>query len=264
MHGAHIAMPGQYLRKLTGKNRSQDANRHLGLVLAFVAGATNAGGFLAVHQYTSNMTGHVSGMADDIALALYGPALAGLGIVLSFIAGAACCAIMVNYSRRHRLHGEYAFPLLLEALLLLGFGLMGASFARTDGQTFSMIAMLLGFIMGLQNAVITKISHAEIRTTHVTGLITDMGIELGKLCYWNRTHLEDQAPVRANHARLRLLSWLATAFFSGGVLGAWGFKHVGYTATVPLALLLIILALPPITDDARKILRQKLPGQASH
>jgi len=42
--------------------------------------------------------------------------------------------------------------------------------------------VLLCFIMGLQNAVITKISHAEIRTTHVTGLVTDVGIELGVCC----------------------------------------------------------------------------------
>ncbi len=247
-------MPVQYLRKLTGKHRNQDANRHLGFVLAFVAGAINAGGFLAVHQYTSNMTGHVSAMADDIALELYGPALAGLGVVLAFIMGAACCAIMVNYSRRHRLHGEYAFPLLLEALLLLAFGLMGAQFPQTNGQTLSVIAMLLGFIMGLQNAVITKISHAEIRTTHVTGLITDLGIELGKSLYWNRISLQDHLPVTANHPRIRLLGTLALSFFLGGMLGAWGFKHLGYISTVPLAILLIALALPHVADDTLALL----------
>lgn len=251
-------MPIQYLRKLTGKHRNHDANRHLGFVLAFIAGAINAGGFLAVHQYTSNMTGHVSEMADDLALELYGPALAGLGVVLAFITGAACCAIMVNYSRRHRLHGEYAFPLLLEALLLLAFGLLGAHFPHThDGQTISVIAMLLGFIMGLQNAVITKISHAEIRTTHVTGLITDLGIELGKSLYWNRISVQDQLPVTANHPRIRLLGTLALSFFSGGVLGALGFKHLGYLSTVPLAILLIALALPHVADDAIRMLHPR-------
>ena len=53
-------MPLNYARRLTGRDRTVLANRHLGCVLAFVAGAANAGGFLAVRQYTSHMTGIVS------------------------------------------------------------------------------------------------------------------------------------------------------------------------------------------------------------
>ncbi|MBP9712966.1 MAG: DUF1275 domain-containing protein [Sterolibacterium sp.] len=250
-------MPIQYLRRLTGKHRSPDANRHLGFMLAFVAGAINAGGFLAIHQYTSNMTGHVSSMADDIALERYALALTGLGVLLSFMAGAACCAIMVNYARRRHLHSEYALPLLLEAALLLCFGLLGAKIAQIDGSHLSMIAMLLGFIMGLQNAVITKISKAEIRTTHVTGLVTDIGIELGKLAYWNRHAHPGEAPVQANFERLALFSRLVISFFSGGVLGAWGFKHLGYLSTLPLALLLVLLVITPVSDDIRARLRRE-------
>ena len=59
-------MPIQYLRRLTSPQRTDDANRRLGQSLAFVAGAANAGGFLAVKQYTSHMSGIVSAMADDI------------------------------------------------------------------------------------------------------------------------------------------------------------------------------------------------------
>ncbi|MBC7728674.1 MAG: DUF1275 family protein, partial [Microbacteriaceae bacterium] len=61
-------MPRQTLRTLVGRSRTRRANRHLGLLLAFVAGAANAGGFLAVQRYTSHMTGVVSGVADDLAL----------------------------------------------------------------------------------------------------------------------------------------------------------------------------------------------------
>ena len=50
-------MPVDYLRELTGHERQSRGNRHLGLSLAFIAGATNAGSFLAVGQYTSHMTG---------------------------------------------------------------------------------------------------------------------------------------------------------------------------------------------------------------
>ena len=85
-------MPIQYARKLTGSRRSAQANHQLGMVLAFVAGAANAGGFLAVHQYTSHMTGIVSSMADHLALRQWQDYLAGFGALLSFIGGAACSA----------------------------------------------------------------------------------------------------------------------------------------------------------------------------
>ena len=253
-----IVMPVQYLRRLTGKHRSQHANRHLGFVLAFVAGAINAGGFLAVQQYTSHMTGIVSAMADHLALGLYLPVLAGVGVLLSFVAGAACSAVMVNYSRRRQLHGEYAFPLLLEAFLLLCFGLLGHTLEKIDGLFVSMTVMLLGFIMGLQNAVITKISRAEIRTTHITGIVTDIGIELGRLLYWNRHQIEDMPPVKANREHLWVLSCMLVCFFGGGVSGALGFKHSGYSATVPLALVLIVLAITPVLDDLLVFSRRRL------
>lgn len=251
-------MPIKYARRLTGRRRSADANRHLGLVLAFVAGATNAGGFLAVQQYTSHMTGIVSSMADNLVLGAYDLVLGGLGGLLSFLLGAACSAIMVNYSRRHQLHSEFALPLLFEALLLLGFGVLGARLSGIHGLFVPVTVMLLCFIMGLQNALITKLSHAEIRTTHITGIVTDIGIELGKLLYWNVDQSPQQHPVRVNRQRLRVLGLLALNFFGGGVLGALGFKYLGYVATLPLALLLVLLAAVPALDDLSRLGRRLL------
>ena len=126
-------MPIHFARRLTGHQRSIDANRHLGVTLAFIAGAINAGGFLAVQQYTSHMTGIVSGMADQLALGNHALVLAGFGAILSFLTGAACTALMVSHARLHRLHSEYALPLLLEAMLLLGFGLLGGWLSAIDG-----------------------------------------------------------------------------------------------------------------------------------
>ncbi|HLD66691.1 MAG TPA: YoaK family protein, partial [Pseudomonas sp.] len=118
-------MPIHYARRLTGRKRSADLDRHLGFTLAFVAGAINAGGFLAVQQYSSHMTGIVSAMADNLALGAYELVLGGAGGLLSFMAGAAGSAVLINHARRRRMHSEYALPLLLEALLLIGFGLLG-------------------------------------------------------------------------------------------------------------------------------------------
>lgn len=249
-------MPVDYARRLTGRKRTPGANRHLGLTLAFVAGAINAGGFLAVHQYTSHMTGIVSAIADNLALGNPALVLGGVGALLSFLLGAGCSAVMINYSRQRDMHSEYALPLLLEAGLLLCFGLLGARLSHMSGLFVPLTVMLLCFIMGLQNAMVTKLSRAEIRTTHLTGVITDIGIELGKLAYWNRAS-GTREPIRADRDRLIVLVSLVMCFFVGGIAGAVGFSRVGYISTVPLALLLVLLAAVPTADDVRHYFRQR-------
>lgn len=231
------------------RQRSRTANRQLGLTLAFVAGAINAGGFLAVQQYTSHMTRIVSSMADNLALGAFGLALGGLGALLSFVNGALCSAVLINFSRRRRLYSQYALPLPLEAVLLLVFGILGARLQDAPGIFVSFTVGLLCYIMGLQNAMITKLSGSEIRTTHVTGIVTDIGIELGKLVYVNRSERPGLPPVLANRQRLAINLLLLLCFFVGGVVGALGFKHIGFLSAVPLAMLLVVLALVPLADD---------------
>ncbi len=249
-------MPIQFARRLTGRNRTHQANRILGVTLAFVAGAINAGGFLAVQQYTSHMTGIVSAMADNFVLGNMALVLVGLGALLSFMMGAACSAVLVHYARRKDMHSEFALPLLLEAALLLIFGLLGARLMGVAGLFVPVTVMLLCFMMGLQNAVISKLSNAEIRTTHVTGLVTDIGIEIGKLLYWNRHPTSVALTVLANRQRLRILLLLVGAFFVGGVAGAFGFQTVGFSATIPLAFLLVLMAGMPAIDDLREMWRR--------
>lgn len=245
-------MPIPYLRRLTGKERERSFNLRLAFLLAFIAGVTNAGGLFAVGQYTSHMSGIVSSIADNLAVHQVRLALAGLGSLASFMLGAACTALLVNWGRRRNLQSQYAFPLMLEAMLLLSFGVLGNRLVRHEWFFVSGTVVLLCFIMGLQNAIITKLSQAEIRTTHVTGMVTDVGIELGKMLYWNR---HKDAPVSADKAKLLVLSALVSLFFFGGVVGALSFQRVGFISTVPLALILVLLAAVPIADDLRDHLR---------
>ncbi|MCH7343799.1 DUF1275 domain-containing protein [Pelomonas sp. CA6] len=244
-------MPLELARRLVGKDRTVAANRSLGRLLAFVAGAINAGGFLAVQQYTSHVTGMLSALADNLALGQLALVFDGLVAVLSFLSGAMACAVLVNYARRRRLSSEYALPLLAEALLILCFGLLGSQLTQFEALLVPFTVILLCFIMGLQNAVVTKLSNAVIRTTHMTGIVTDLGIELGKLLYVNDRRVE-MAPVRADRDRLAVLASLLLSFVMGGVVGAFGFKWVGYAFTVPIALLLATFALVPFWDDLRR------------
>ena len=239
------------IRGFTSLQRTPQSDLKLGSVLAFVAGATNAGGLLAVGQYTSHMTGIVSSVADNLVLGQVGLALSGLIALLAFLVGAITTAWLVNWGLRHELRSAYGLPLMVEAVLLLVFGLFGAALGLMQAVLVPLTVVLLCFIMGLQNAVITKISQARIRTTHVTGLVTDLGIELGKLLYVNR-HPE-MAPVRADRQRLRVHLQLIGCFLGGGVVGALGFKHLGYLSTVPLAALLLLLVLRPALDDWKRL-----------
>ena len=230
-------------------HRSAASNLRLGCALCVVAGATNAGGFLAVGEYTSHMTGILSSVADNIVLGQLPLAAAGLALLSAFIGGSMTTAWIVNWSQRRQMRSAFACPLLVESALLLVFGLFGTAIHHFGDLFVPLTVVLLCFIMGLQNAVITKVSNAEIRTTHVTGLLTDLGIELGKLLYINGSGYEHK--VVANRSKLRVHMLLVGSFLGGALVGAFGFKAYGYAATLPLALLLLALAAGPVLDDLR-------------
>jgi len=237
------------LRGWTSVQRTVQNNTRLGITLCFVAGATNAGGFLAVGQYTSHMTGILSSVADNLVMGQLKLVLVGVASLLAFISGAMTTTWMVNWALRRNLQSAYGRPLLLEAALLLVFGLFGTGINFLAGLFVPLTVLVLCFIMGLQNAVITTISRAEIRTTHITGLVTDLGIELGKLLYINR--LTRDTLVVANRTKLHLHIKLISSFFVGGLLGALGFKTFGFITTVPLSVLLTLLVIRPVLNDAR-------------
>jgi len=243
-------MPIEYLRGFARPQRTDQNNRRLGRWLAFIAGAANAGGFLAVGQYTSHMSGIVSALADNLAASDFGLIVAGLSSLAAFMTGAATSAIMINWGRRRRAHSEYALPLMLEAVLLLVFGLLGSNLENNRFLFVPATVGLLCYVMGLQNAIITKISKAEIRTTHMTGIVTDIGIEIGKLFYWNVSESgAGVSAVKADRSRLRLLASLLGMLFVGGLAGALGFKYVGFISTLPLSAMLVVLAVVPLVDD---------------
>jgi uncharacterized membrane protein YoaK (UPF0700 family) len=242
-----IDMPLFYLRRLTGSKRTESANRHLARYLAFVAGAANAGGFLAVRQYTSHMSGIVAAMADNMALGSLRVVFSGFAAVLAFLLGAFLTTLFVRWARKRGMESEYALPLLIEAGLLVLFGFTGQVFA--GGRVLGTV-MLLCFTMGLQNAIITKLSNAVIRTTHLTGMVTDIGIALGRIVLAPADGRSNA--ITGELATLRLLSSLIALFFIGGITGALGFKHVGFFFTIPLSVILLLLATMPVLDDVRR------------
>ena len=210
----------------------------------------NAGGFLLLHRYTSHMTGIVSGLADDLALGAYRLVTTGLLLVMSFVLGAIVTALLANWARRRQWRGEYAPCLAAEGLVLLAFAAL-AFRGNDSSRAIAAATALLCFVMGLQNAMVTKVSRAEIRTTHVTGILTDIGIELGRWLFGLGAAVTATSGIAADRERLNLLTSLLGLFVLGGVAGAFAFQWAGPLAAVPFGIGLLILAVPSLLQDLR-------------
>ena len=228
--------------------RSEGEDRQLAVILAAVAGAANAGGFFALGQYTSHMTGYLSQLADNLAILNLWISFVSLLALASFMAGAAFSAILINWARARHARHQYALPIAVQACFLICFS-WGWIFTSEAGRLFSLACLC--FIMGMQNATITKLSGARIRTTHATGMVTDIGIELGRTIFGA---LRPASGVRADRRKLSILTLQVTGFLTGGVVGALGYGAIGFSFSLPLAAVLLAISVPALLN------RQSGPG----
>jgi uncharacterized membrane protein YoaK (UPF0700 family) len=225
-------------RMMVGHRRSDQADFALATVLAALAGAANAGGFFALGQYTSHMTGYLSQLADNLVILGWKAVFVSCLAASAFVAGAAFSTVLINWARQRDERMQYALPLAVQGAFMVAFG-FGGMFTGELWRLFSLSCLC--FIMGMQNATITKISGARIRTTHVTGMVTDIGIEIGRAVFGLAG-----TGVRADPEKLRILLRLVGAFVGGGVVGATGYGHLGFYFSWPLAFVLLSLSLPAL------------------
>jgi uncharacterized membrane protein YoaK (UPF0700 family) len=251
-------MKPTHLRRIAGQHRNSVANRHLASILALVAGAVDAGGLFAVHQYTSHMSGLTSSIADSLAQGETRVALAAVLSILSFLAGSTVSTVLILWARRRHLHSQYALPLLLEAGFLLATVNVSDRFSHSS-WLLPATAAVLCFAVGLQHATFTKLLHAVIRTTHVTGMVTDIGIELGRLLYWKPDSGPSSFSRLSSLAKIRLHCTLIGLFVAGGLFGAVSFEHMRFLFLLPLAAILMVLAMAPIFEDIVSPLRPPAP-----
>jgi uncharacterized membrane protein YoaK (UPF0700 family) len=231
-----------------GEARDNNADRHLAWSLAAIAGALNAAGFYADDLYSSNMTGNVSALANHLAVADLAVASPYFALVATFISGAAVSALLINAGRRRKIAGIFAFSILAEALLLAL--LACADFWLTGGARTALLAYGLSFLMGLQNAVVTRISNARVRTTHVTGMVTDIGIELGNLIDLKLSRRRGDIETHDYNAeKLRLHGYTVLSFLGGGVVGVVAYRNISTFFLFGAALLLLLLALSGLIDQ---------------
>jgi len=218
-----------------GDARTTNIDLVLAGLLSSVAGALNAVGFLIAGSFTANMTGNISAFADLLAGGAFLIAFSFLGLVIAFIGGAGMVALVIQAGERRKLRSIYALAIAAEAIILL---LVGAAFVMSspaEHETF--LVIVLSFVMGLQNAVTTMISRARVRTTHVSGMATDIGIELAALA-------GDEMARRDATPKLWLHSLTLACFTVGGLCGALLFQFVGSWIFIIAATLLLLIAVP--------------------
>lgn len=227
-------------RTLVAHRRSGASDLGLAIILAAIAGAANAGGFFALGQYTSHMTGYLSQLADNIAILNARLTFVSALAIGAFITGAAFSTVLINIARRGALRQQYAWPLAVQGVFMACFA-GGGIFTTEAGRLFSLACLC--FIMGMQNATITKISSARIRTTHATGMVTDIGIELGRAAYGR---LARDPTMGVDRRKLSILLRLVGSYVAGGIVGAVGYGQAGFLFSLPLALVLLALSLPTL------------------
>jgi len=178
-------------------------------VLAFIAGQVNAVGYLGFrHESISNMTGNTSLLGVALGQGETGEAVHWALAIAAFVLGTMLSGMIVQQSTL-QLGRRYGVALVLEsALLFAAVPLLDAS--SSAGLYLASVGM------GLQNGMVSAYSGAVIRTTHVTGIFTDLGIYLG--------HLLRGLPV--DRLRLRVCVLVAASFMLGSIVGAGLFRQL--------------------------------------
>ncbi len=190
------------------------------VALSSVAGMVNVVGFLGFeHQAVSHMTGSTSQLGMAIAQGDWRAVGHLWGLLVAFSLGAMLSGLLIQDSAL-QLGRRYGVALAIEsALLLVAIPLF------EQQQIWGALAAAMA--CGLQNAMATTFSGAVVRTTHLSGMFTDLGIGLG--------HLLRGLPLQVR--RLTLSGLIISGFLGGGIVGAWLFMHFRYDALLAPALL---------------------------
>ncbi|HEY8399815.1 MAG TPA: YoaK family protein [Cytophagaceae bacterium] len=212
-----------------GKNRSFIHNRRLASQLSFIAGSVNICGILSINTLTTNITGHVAFMTEELVKENYRSSIIFFLYLLCFLLGAFTSNMFVEILIRYRPRLYHSIPILLEILILAFAGLAGGELL--SGQW---LACMLLFAMGLQNSLVTQVSNSIVRTTHLTGLFTDLGIELSQLLFYKGSNLVKLR--RSINLRITIIFF----FTLGGVLAGYTFQLFGIKTLALVAGLLVL------------------------
>ena len=230
-----------------GKKRTLIHNLRIASLLSFVAGVVNVAGFLAVKKLTTNVTGHFAFFVDEVFKQNFWDALNYFLFILFFFLGSFFSNLSIELISKVNERLIYRVPIIFESLILISVAIFGQ---RLISESPNILAYSLLFAMGLQNSLVTTISNATVRTTHLTGLFTDLGIEISQLFFYK---LKVQKEKLYSSIKLRLT--IISFFFLGGLLGGIFYSTIKLYV---LAFAGVLLLIGLIYDDIKlKLLRHQ-------
>jgi len=217
-----------------GTKRNAKHNLRLATLLGLTAGLVNAEGYLGFSVLTTNVTGHAALFAERLAFQDWNTAAVIALWMLLFLAGAFVSSLILSvFGENQRF--SYFIPIILEIVLLVICALYGYKYDGMLGSKEYFAGSLL-FAMGLQNALVSVVSGSVVRTTHLTGTFTDLGIDLAKLLK------VDKARRVELKTKIQLRLYIIGSFMGGAIIGAYQFHRFGFSAFfIPAAILLFTL-----------------------
>ncbi|OJW18377.1 YoaK family protein [Mucilaginibacter sp. 44-25] len=235
----------------TGERRSFVHNLRLAILLCLNAGFINAAGFIAFAVLTTNVTGHAALLAVHLTSGQWRAARMVALWLLLFLSGAFASSFYIGKVGRHRSFA-YTVPILVIIVLLLLVAVFGSGYKHTLPETEYFAGSLL-FAMGMQNALVSMVSGSVVRTTHLTGMFTDLGIDLSSALL-SRKNL---TPTLKRRLLLRLA--IIIFFLLGGVAGGFAFQGIRFNAFYfPVALLLVVIFYDYFRIRFKQVIRHKL------
>ena len=230
-----------------GPERTSRDNRRLAAYLAFIAGTVNSVGFVVLGFFTSHATGNVARFALDLATARASASLSVGAAIVAFFLGAFATSLLIESRLLGSTPRTSAAVLSLEAALIVWF-VARAPVQGAESQVDPVDGFALCMAMGIQNSLVTRLSGAVVRTTHLTGVVTDLGIEAARWVRYGRAvwraKLHPGVPFTGTPAprpplpKVALLATIFVSFVAGSVGGGYLALTLGRAALWPTVALL--------------------------
>jgi uncharacterized membrane protein YoaK (UPF0700 family) len=199
-----------------GKNRTFIHNLRLATLLSFVAGIVNVTGVLSIKTLTTNVTGHFAYFAEEVMKHNYSAAITFFIFTIFFLIGSFVSNFLAEIISKKNPNLSHVIPISLEIIVLISVGIYGGQ-SELSSFEGKWIAFSMLFAMGIQNSLVTKISQSTVRTTHLTGLFTDLGIELSQLFFYKKPE-ETKKLKTSIYLRLSIIIFFFLGCFSGGFM----------------------------------------------